>query len=163
MFRHGCASVHGSRLHYRASGPSGGKGTGPGVPGGPGLDSDSLGPLADPARSGFGAVRYDPLGTGSSEAPTEPSHPSLEHPIEELEAVRRELGLERLHLLGHTFDRLSAPRFGLARPRWVRVRTFGPLHRDSPRPDRAGRLKLPRGATPQKALGEGAEGTARGR
>jgi len=48
-------------------------------------------------------VRYDQLGTGRSGRPEDLSLWQVERFVEELDVIRRSLGLEQMHLLGHSW------------------------------------------------------------
>jgi proline iminopeptidase len=48
-------------------------------------------------------IRYDQLGSGRSGRPNDPSLWETDRFIEELHVIRNELGLERFHLLGHSW------------------------------------------------------------
>ena len=81
--------------------------SGDGIPlltihGGPGSTSCTMQGLAtlDDNRP---VIRYDQLGTGRSGRPTDPSLWNRDRCGEELSALRRELGLEKVHLLGHSW------------------------------------------------------------
>jgi proline iminopeptidase len=99
--RQGFIEVPGGPVWYRISG------NGPGIPvlalhGGPGGTSCGfvrLEPLGD-RRS---IVRYDQLGSGRSGRPDDPSLWTVDRYVEELHAVRKALGLEQVHLLGHSW------------------------------------------------------------
>jgi len=70
--------------------------------GGPGMPShylESLAGLADGVR----VVFYDQLGCGRSERPDDPSLWTVERAVAEVHAVTRELGLQNLTLLGHSW------------------------------------------------------------
>lgn len=82
-------------------------GNGGGVPilalhGGPGGTSCAYTRLA-PLAAGRPVIRYDQLGTGRSGRPSDPSLWRAERYVEELHAVRQALGLDRIHLLGHSW------------------------------------------------------------
>ncbi len=72
--------------------------------GGPGLPCDYL---RDPhirlVDHGYRVVTYDQLGCGASDKPTDPSLWRIGRYVEEVETVCRALGLERIHLLGHSW------------------------------------------------------------
>jgi proline iminopeptidase len=72
--------------------------------GGPGLPCDYLrDPMLRMVREGYRVVTYDQLGCGKSDRPTDPSLWTIERYVEEVEAVRKALGLGRVHLLGHSW------------------------------------------------------------
>ena len=70
-------------------------------PGGPGCSSLYFGELPELAAERT-LVMPDPRGTGDSDRPAEPSAYDLEDYAADIEAVREQLGLERLDLLGHS-------------------------------------------------------------
>ena len=76
--------------------------------GGPGLPHDSLEPLQALADGGRPVVFYDQLGCGNSTRPNDPEPWGVAPFLEELATVRRELGLRRVHLPGHSWGRLLA-------------------------------------------------------
>ncbi len=76
------------------------------VHGGPGGTHDYLLPLADLARRGYRVVFYDALGCGRSDLPPDPRLFTVEHDLRVLDAVRRSLGNERVHLMGSSYGGL---------------------------------------------------------
>ena len=87
-------------------------GGGRGVPlltlhGGPGFPHDYLEPLAA-LGDDRPVVFYDQLGCGRSDRPDDPSLWTLERFVEESAAVRDGLGLERIHLFGHSWGSMLA-------------------------------------------------------
>jgi proline-specific peptidase len=76
--------------------------------GGPGVPHDYLEPLAELARAGRRVVFYDQLGCGRSDRPDDPSLWTIERFLAELRAVRAALGLDRVHLLGHSWGGMLA-------------------------------------------------------
>ena len=82
-------------------------GGGPATPllllhGGPGMPShylEPLGALADERA----VVLYDQLGCGRSDRPDDPSLWTVSRAVAEVEAVRRALDLDRVHVLGHSW------------------------------------------------------------
>jgi pimeloyl-ACP methyl ester carboxylesterase len=76
--------------------------------GGPGVPSDPLEPLEALAASGRPVIRYDQLGCGRSDRPSDPSLWRIETYLDELATVRRELGLDRVHLLGWSWGGVLA-------------------------------------------------------
>ena len=95
-------------------------GDGPGIPllclhGGPGsthLGLTMLEPLADERR----VVFYDQLGSGNSSKPSDPSLWRVELFVAELATVREALGLERVHVLGHSWGGMFAQEYALTQP-----------------------------------------------
>ena len=70
-----------------------------GGPGGTSCGLQALGPLGDERA----VIRYDQLGTGRSGRPTDASLWQRDRFVEELDVVRRDLGLDEMHLLGHSW------------------------------------------------------------
>ena len=97
----GFINVPGGPVWYKVSG------TGPGLPvlalhGGPGGTSCGFS-LLEPLGDQRPIVRYDQLGTGRSGRPDDLSLWTVEHFVEELHVLRQQLGLEQMHLLGHSW------------------------------------------------------------
>lgn len=96
-------------------------GDGTGVPllclhGGPGsthLGLTSLEQLGDERR----VVLYDQLGSGNSSKPSDPSLWTVELFLAELANLRDALGLEQVHLLGHSWGGMLAQEYALTQPR----------------------------------------------
>ena len=82
--------------------------------GGPGLPHESLEPLTALADGGRPVVFYDQLGCGNSTRPGDPGTWSVDLFLRELAEVRRELGLDRIHLLGHSWGGLLAMEHALS-------------------------------------------------
>ena len=82
--------------------------------GGPGLSCDYLrevhAPLAD---RGYRVIAYDQLGCGQSDKPTDPSLWTISRYVKELETVRQTLGLDKFHLLGHSWGGWLAIEYGI--------------------------------------------------
>jgi len=58
-------------------------------------------------------IRYDQLGTGRSGRPSDPTLWSVARYVEELHSLRRTLGLDELHLLGHSWGAALAAAYVL--------------------------------------------------
>lgn len=84
--------------------------------GGPGATWDTFEPLQLLAEAGRKLVFYDQLGGGNSDVPEDPSVHTIPLFIEELEVIRRELGLERVHILGHSWGGMLAMEYALTQP-----------------------------------------------
>lgn len=111
--------VPGGKVWYRRIGD------GPGTPllalhGGPGGTScrfEILAPLADERPIIF----YDQLGSGRSERPADTTLWNVPRFVQELEAVRQALGLDSVHLLGHSWGGALAAEYLVAtRPTGVK-------------------------------------------
>ncbi len=84
--------------------------------GGPGCPHDYLEPLEGMAETGRRVIFYDQLGCGNSDVPEDPSIYTLALYVEEVGVIRRALGLERVHLLGHSWGGMLALEYALTRP-----------------------------------------------
>jgi len=112
----GSIEVDGYRVWYRRVG-------GGGVPlltlhGGPGAGHDYLESL-EALAADREVVFYDQLGCGRSDRPDDPALWRMERFVSEVDAVRRALGLERVHLLGQSWGGWLAIEYMLSRPRGV--------------------------------------------
>jgi proline-specific peptidase len=84
--------------------------------GGPGAPHDYLDPLAALAQSGRPVVFYDQLGSGNSDQPDDPTLWNIDLYLDEVATVRRELGLDRVHLLGQSWGGMLALSYALMQP-----------------------------------------------
>lgn len=106
----GFVAVPGGRIWHRVVNANH-----PGIPllivhGGPGLSHDYLVPLS---RLGIDRpiVFYDQLGCGRSDKPGNPALWTLERFAVEIQAIRDSLGLDRVHILGHSNGSLIVARY----------------------------------------------------
>ena len=76
--------------------------------GGPGTGSDAFEPLEALAGTGRAVVRYDQIGCGYSDRPGDPGLWTAGTFVDELLTVRRELRLDRVHLLGWSWGGMLA-------------------------------------------------------
>ncbi len=85
--------------------------------GGPGLPCNYL---RDPhirlAEEGYRVVAFDQLGCGNSDRPTDTSLWTIQRYVEEVETVRRDLELERVHLLGQSWGGWLSIEYSLTYP-----------------------------------------------
>ncbi|TXS57497.1 alpha/beta fold hydrolase [Streptomyces sp. t39] len=72
------------------------------LPGGPMRASAYFGDLGGLADAGHRVVRLDLRGTGASGVPADPSSYRVDRLVDDVEALREYLGLERIRLLGHS-------------------------------------------------------------
>lgn len=114
----GFVDVSGGRIWYRVVG------SGPGTPllllhGGPGVPSVYLKPLEALADE-RPVVFYDQLGSGQSDRPKDSSLWTIERFVNEVGQVRKALGLNQIHLYGHSWGSMLAASFMLTAPSGVR-------------------------------------------
>jgi pimeloyl-ACP methyl ester carboxylesterase len=88
--------------------------------GGPGIPGNSYADLMMQLAGRRPAVRYDQLGCGRSDRPDDPSLWRIQTFIDELTALRDALGLDRIHLLGHSWGGMLAIEDLLTRPMGVK-------------------------------------------
>ena len=117
----GLIPVDGYRVWYRMVG---GGGEDEGVPlmilhGGPGAPHNYLSNLAALASDQQRVIFYDQLGCGRSDKPDDTSLWRVERFVEELATVRRELGLDRVHILGQSWGGMLAIEYMLSQPQGV--------------------------------------------
>ena len=84
--------------------------------GGPGAAWDYFEPLEVLAETGRRVIFYDQLGGGNSDVPKDCSIFNMALFLEEIDAVRQELGLDRLHILGHSWGGMLAMEYALTQP-----------------------------------------------
>jgi proline iminopeptidase len=82
--------------------------------GGPGGRSCAFSVLSDLATDRR-VIRYDQLGSGQSDRPTDLSLWRTERFVDELDAVRKALHLERVHILGHSWGGTLATEYLLTK------------------------------------------------
>jgi L-proline amide hydrolase len=93
--------------------------------GGPGLPHDYLEDLAGVADDQRAVVFYDQLGCGRSDHPDDPALWVMETFVDELATLREALGLDRVHLLGHSWGGWLALEYALGNPPGGRVGESG--------------------------------------
>jgi len=118
----GFIPVTGGNVYYRKTGD--GHGT-PllvlhGGPGGMSRESDPLRMLGDDRP----VIHYDQLGCGNSDRPEDLSLWTVERYVVELAQVREALGLEEVHILGHSWGTMLAAAYLLEQPTGVKSVTF---------------------------------------
>jgi L-proline amide hydrolase len=84
--------------------------------GGPGATSDYLEPLLDLGGTGRRTVTYDQIGAGRSKVPPGSLEWTVDLFVDEVGAVRDALGLERIHLFGHSWGGMLAMAYALTQP-----------------------------------------------
>jgi proline iminopeptidase len=109
--REGYLPVPGGRIWYRRVGGGAGRPLVI-VHGGPGSPHDYLESMAALAE-GREVVFYDQLGCGRSDRPEDPGLWTVQRFVLELRTLIVELGLERPHLLGHSWGTIPAAEYAL--------------------------------------------------
>lgn len=88
--------------------------------GGPGMAHDYLEPLQAIAGSGRRVIIYDQLGCGNSDHPHDPSLWNVDLFVQEVDAVRKSLDLQEIHLLGQSWGGFLAQEYMLTQPNGVK-------------------------------------------
>ena len=118
--RDGFVEIHGYRLYWRSVGTAPPGRTALVLHGGPGSSLDYLAPFEDLAGRGYRVVFYDQLGCGRSDRARSDSEYSVRRDVEDLDALRTSLGLDRIHLLGSSYGGLLAIAYALDHPEQLR-------------------------------------------
>ena len=85
--------------------------------GGPGAAHDYLESLSAMADTGRRVIFYDQLGCGRSAIPeSKPEMWTVDLYVDEVDVVRRALGLDRIHLLGQSWGGMLAMEYALTQP-----------------------------------------------
>jgi len=124
----GYVTVQGIRLYYKVLGEAK-KGTVLCLHGGPGATHDYMLSLADLAEFGYRVVFFDEFGCGKSELPKNVASLTIEYGVEEVEGIRQELNLGKVHLIGSSYGGLLAIAYALKYQRNLKsMVTIGGLH-----------------------------------
>lgn len=123
MTKEGYVEVEGGRVWYKITGEESSA-----IPlivlhGGPGSSHLSMEPLGA-LQNERPVVFYDQLGCGNSDRPHNPSLWDIEHFVRELAQVRQSLGLERVHILGHSWGTMLLADYLFTRPAGVASAIF---------------------------------------
>src|SRR4051812_48046156 len=89
------------------------------VHGGPDFDQSYLSPDLDRLSDMFRLVYYDQRGRGRSSAGVSAADVTIASEVQDLDTVRRSLGLERVVVLGHSWGGLIAMEYAIRFPRHV--------------------------------------------
>jgi proline iminopeptidase len=120
----GSFTREGVELHYRT--------TGTGTPvimlsGGPGLEVDYMVTVGEFLPASYQRVLYEQRGTGRSKVRLAPETMTMQHVVEDLEALRVHLKQDRLLLVGHSWGGMLAMAYAAAHPDRVdRMILIGP-------------------------------------
>jgi proline iminopeptidase len=94
------------------------------IHGGPGMDHDSLAADLAPLRQHHRVIEYDQRGGGRSTLPGDATLLTIEHHVNDLEALRLHLGLKRVTLLAHSFGPAIAARYAIRYPEKIERMIF---------------------------------------
>jgi len=86
------------------------------IHGGPGMDHDSLSADLAPLKVHHRVIEYDQRGGGRSTLPADEALLTIEHHVNDLEALRKHLGLKKVTLLAHSFGPAIAARYAIRYP-----------------------------------------------
>ncbi len=112
------------------------------VHGGPGMDSGSLSGDLVPLEAKHRLLYYDQRGGGRSSLPADTKLLTIDRHVDDLEALRRHLGADKVVLLGHSFGPAIIARYAIKYPSHVdRMVLIGPI------PPRKGKFVEEYGAT----------------
>jgi proline iminopeptidase len=115
-----------ARLYYRVIGRGGD--TIIAIHGGPGVDLESIAGDFVPLGEHHVVIFYDQRGTGRSTLPADTTRLTARQQIDDLDAVRRHFGVQRVTLVAHSYGPLLAATYALAHPEVVRRMVFfGPV------------------------------------
>ena len=114
--KEGFLTFKGRRIWYRIVGEKEAPGKLPVIclHGGPGANSLYLKPLEQLAASGRRVIFYDQLGCGKSDRGPDPKLMTVPSYVEELGEVRRQLGLDKVHLYGQSWGGMLALEYYLS-------------------------------------------------
>ncbi len=110
-------SVNGKRLWYES------EGTGPAlvlISGGPGISHDYFHPYFSSLTNSYRVVYFDAIGRGKSDHAQSPKEYTLSRDVEDVEGLRKALGLGRISVLGHSYGGVVAQAYALRFPESLR-------------------------------------------
>ena len=94
------------------------------IHGGPGMDHGSLAADLAPLERRHRLIYYDQRGGGRSTLPADTALLTIDHHVEDLEALRKHLGLDKVTLLAHSFGPAIAARYAIRYPQHVERMIF---------------------------------------
>jgi proline iminopeptidase len=111
------AQVNGAKLWYETEGQ--------GEPvvlvaGGPGDSHSEFHPFFSRLADRFHVIYFDPLGVGKSDRAKSTKEYTFARQVEDLEGLRKALGLSQMNLLGHSFGGMVAQAYALKYPQSVK-------------------------------------------
>ncbi len=120
-FKEGKISFKGYNTWYRIVGEKEESGKFPllCLHGGPGVPHDYLESLEAMAATGRRVIFYDQLGCGNSDHVDDPAMWTVDLFVEEVDVVRKALGLDQLHILGQSWGGMLTMQYMLTQPKGV--------------------------------------------
>jgi proline iminopeptidase len=98
------------------------------IHGGPGMDHNCLAADLAPLAGHHRLIYYDQRGGGLSTLPASADLLTIDHHVDDLEALRQQLGLEKVTLLAHSFGPAIAALYAIRYPQRVERMIFlGPI------------------------------------
>jgi proline iminopeptidase len=110
------AQVNGAKLWYESEGQGDPLVL---VPGGPGDAHNIYHPFFSRFADGNRVIYFDAFGVGKSDRARSPKEYSFQRDVDDLEGLRRALGLARMNLFGHSFGGMVAQAYALKYPQFV--------------------------------------------
>ena len=86
------------------------------IPGGPGCSHSYLYPSMERLANSFQIIYFDAFGRGQSDRAKNPSEYSLNHDIDDVEGLRKALGLGKIAVYGHSYGGVVAQGYALRYP-----------------------------------------------
>ncbi len=117
------------------------------VHGGPGLDSGTLSGDLGPLEAKHRLLYYDQRGGGRSSLPADTKLLTLDHHVDDVEALRLHLGVDKIVLIGHSFGPAIVAGYAIKYPEHVDRMVFL-----APIPPRKGKFIEEYGATMDSRL-----------
>ncbi len=110
-------SVNGAKIWYESEGQ--------GEPlvliaGGPGDSHTYFHPHMSQLATDFRVIYFDAYGRGKSDRSADPEDYTFARDVADLEGLRQALGLDRMHLLGHSYGGVVAQAYALEHPEYLR-------------------------------------------
>ena len=98
------------------------------IHGGPGMDHESLARDLVPLEKHHRVIEYDQRGGGRSTLPDDMALLTIDHHVDDLEALRQQLHLDKLTLVAHSFGPAIAALYAIKHPDHVERMVFlGPI------------------------------------
>ncbi len=84
--------------------------------GGPGMDGSYFHPFIDPLGETFKIINYDQRASGKSSGISDTLKLTADQFVEDIEGLRKAFGIEKIHLMGHSWGGQLAMRYAIKYP-----------------------------------------------